>query len=257
MALSTRSFPQASARRGRRLASRALGSAALVLGFFVSPQTAHAEGPLARQAGDEGALTMAEVGVGALFLPSAPDCLPHRTSCPTSDTALLLTARPLVQIGGRFVFGVSASWGIGRQGQNADIATSTGTIKRTHHRDYFLFSPIVRYYPFLALAGRVDAWVGLTGGFLIVSDRYSNDADGTSSVGPLSLTVSTTGSTFGGGLGFDVRITEAISVGGWTHESLWLLPHGRRCAQTYECATIGGPQLAIEGGLTASYRLRL
>jgi hypothetical protein len=244
--------------RGSRRPLPSIAAALVCVGALCgSARPAAAQAPLARQQGDSGALTMAEVGVGALFLPSAPDCLPNHTSCPTSDTALLLTARPLVQIGGRFVFGVSASWGIGRQSQNADIATPTGTIGRTHRRDYFLFSPIVRYYPFLSLAGRVDAWVGLTGGFLIVSDRYSNDADGTSSVGPLSLTVSTTGSTFGGGVGFDVRITEAISVGAWTHQSLWLLPRGRRCAQTYECATIGGPQLAIEGGLTASYRLRL
>jgi hypothetical protein len=162
-----------------------------------------------------------------------------------------------VQIGGRFVFGVGASWGIGRAGQSVDIPTAAGKIDRTHHRDYFFFSPIVRYYPARSLFGRVDAWLGLAGGVIIVSDRYSNDTDGTSSVGPLSLTVSTTGTTFGGGGGFEVRLTEAISVGAWTHEALWLIPRERACAQTNECATLSGPRLAIEGGLTMSYRLRL
>lgn len=220
------------------------------------PRLASADGPLS-QGSEAGALTMAEIGVGTLLLPSAPDCLKNNAKCASTDGALLLSARPLVQIGGRFVFGVSATWGIGRASENADIASASGKISRTHQRDFFFLSPIVRYYPFVSLFSRLDAWVGLTGGAVIISDRYRNDRDGTSSVGPQSLTISTTGTTFGGGLGVDVRLTQAISLGGWTHGLLWLLPGERRCAQTYECATLGGTRASIEGGLTLSYRLRL
>lgn len=237
--------------RNARVVGLAGGLLALAASADASAQT-----PLGRANTESGALTMAEIGVGTLFIPSAPDCLPGR-ACQRTDTALLLTARPLVQIGGRFVFGVGASWGIGRTGQSADIATSTGVIERTHQRDYFFFAPIVRYYPLLSYLGRVDAYLGLTGGVVIVSDRYSNDQDGTSSVGPTALTVSTTGGTGSVGAGFEIRLTEAISAGAWSNVAAWSLPKNRECAQTYECATMGGRRLAIEGGLTISYRLRL
>lgn len=232
------------------------GRSLVAFGVLLSASRASAQTPLGRAKTESGALTMAEVGVGTLFLPAAPDCLPGRT-CLRNDTALLLTARPLVQIGGRFVFGVGASWGIGRRSQSTDILSASGRIERTHHRDYFFFSPIVRYYPLLSFLGRVDAYVGLTGGVVIVSDRYSNDEDGTSSVGPTALTVSTTGTTGAIGAGFEVRLTEAISAGAWTNQAVWSLPKNRECAQTYECATLGDRRFAVEGGLTVSYRLRL
>jgi hypothetical protein len=202
--------------------------------------------------------TKAELSLGALTLPRAEFSLPTQESTKRADLTLLLTLRQLFQWNPRFAVGAAVDWGLRPVTDQIVIESARGPIRRSHSRNYFMITGLVRYIPLLK--PEYELWVQGSGGALIVSDRYQSELDKAAIpvvVGPQATTIGTEGGTAGVGLGFEYRLDRHWAVGGFTQQMLWFLPKAQRCAQTLECSTVGGRLFSFELGLNVTYRTRL
>lgn len=202
--------------------------------------------------------TKAELSLGALTLPRARFRLPTDESTNRADLTLLLTLRQLFQWNPSFAIGAAIDWGLRPTSEKVTIESARGPIERSHSRNYLMVTGLVRYIP--VVRPDYEIWVAASGGALIVSDRYVSKLDKWALpvvVGPQATNISTEGGTAGLGAGFEYRLDRRWALGGFTQQMLWFLPQQKRCAQTLECASVGGRLFSFEVGLTATYRLRL
>jgi hypothetical protein len=202
--------------------------------------------------------TKAELSLGALTLPRARFSLPTEESTDRADLTLLLTLRQLFQWNPNFAVGAAIDWGLRPTSDEITTETSRGPIKRSHTRNYLMVTGLVRYIP--VVRPNYEIWVAASGGALVVNDRYVSELDKAAIpvvVGPQATSVRAEGGTVGLGIGFEYRLDRSWALGGFTQQMLWFLPEQKRCAQTLECASVGGRLFSFEVGLTATYRLRL
>ncbi len=202
--------------------------------------------------------TKAELSLGALTLPRATFSLPTQESTDQADLTLLLTLRQLFQFDPHFAVGAAIDWGLRPTSDKRVIESSLGPINRSHSRNYLMITGLLRYIP--VVRPTYEIWLAVSGGALIVSDRYVSELDKAAIpvvVGPQATNISTEGGTAGLAAGFEYRLDRSWALGGFTQQMLWFLPDQKRCAQTLECATVGGRLFSFEVGLTATYRLRL
>lgn len=202
--------------------------------------------------------TKAELSLGALTLPRARFTLPTDEGTNRADLTLLLTLRQLFQWNPHFAVGAAIDWGLRPTSDKITIESARGPIERSHTRNYLMVTGLVRFIP--VVNPEYEIWVGASGGALVVSDRYVSKLDRSAIpvvVGPQATHVSSEGGTVGLGVGFEYRFARSWAVGGFTQQMLWFLPEQKRCAQTLECASVGGRLFSFELGLTATYRLRL
>ena len=186
--------------------------------------------------------SLLELGVGALSLPKKQLCIPTQNRCSTADLTLLGSLRFLVRWNERFALGAGASLGFRPVTDEASIDSSSGTIERTHTRNYFMLGGTGRYY---LINGDFNLWVGVGAGLIVVADHYNITDTGTAIINPRGTTLRSEGWMVGASLGADWRLSKNWLVGLWTHEMLWSLPDEKACAQTGDCATINTTNNAV------------
>ncbi len=207
--------------------------------------------------------TIAELEVGFIALPTAPISnnqkggkVPFLGTISKGD-ATLQTGVHILYRGGR-------QWAIGGGAMFAPSPTSDanagglGPTPRTHSRSYLYLGMEARYMPPLNLKW-LEAWVGLTGGGVVVADRFTSNAG--ESVPPILGTKQVTVRTEGFGIGVEGGVSwmfaERWVAGAAFRADRWILPDSPQCTPIGDCATLTGSVTAFEAGLTIGYRIPL
>jgi hypothetical protein len=222
---------------------------------------------IARQARAEGAphegafdrpYTVAQLGVGLLTLPAADVCLSslNGRTCTKGDNSIELDFWQLYRANRFFAIGAGASVALVPVTDNPP--SPDPTIDRTHTRSYFLVEAQGRYY--FVRAETFEAWLGITAGGVIVSDRYSIDLVQKSTaaiIGPNASTVRTEGGALGALLGSSWHFAPNWAFGFSVRYMQWFLPHDPATTVFLDRATLTGEQRAFNFGISVSYRIAL
>jgi hypothetical protein len=130
---------------------------------------------------------MLEAGLGWLVLPGAEVCVePTIAGCSRGDSSLQLDAWQLFRLNRRFAAGAGVVLGL-TPTTDAPREDPPG-VTRDHTRRYFSVEATARYYYLTGVS--LEGWVGLTGGLVVVSDRFES-TEGNSDkalVGPRGIT---------------------------------------------------------------------
>jgi hypothetical protein len=162
---------------------------------------------------------MAEAGFGWLTLPGADVC--SSGGCKAGDTSFELDAWQLYRQNLRLAFGAGLLLGL-IPTTDAPQRDSMG-IERDHSRKYLTLEGTLRYYPYVG--EKTEVWVGLTGGLVVVSDRFKVvDAYDKPLIGPSGVVIRTEGGTLGVSLGGAYELSQNWSVGGSFRFGNWFLP---------------------------------
>ncbi|HEX9620640.1 MAG TPA: hypothetical protein VF989_10915 [Polyangiaceae bacterium] len=200
---------------------------------------------------------MAEVGLGWLTLPRAEVCVERSASgCERGDTSPIIEVWQLYRPNLRWAVGAGITLGL-IPTQDAPRREIEG-IERDHRRGYFLFEAASRYYPYVG--ERVEAWVGLLGGLVVVSDKFSSDQgfdQGQALIGPRGVTLSTEGYSLGLGAGVAVRLAQHWSAGAALRYGTWFLPAEPQTDPLGDEASLTGQNSAFTLGVNISYRTEL
>ncbi len=165
-----------------------------------------------------------EVGIGFLELPSKEVCT-NRTifACKRGDTTPMFEAWQFFRLDPRFAFG--AGFTIALFPLTDAPKVEPPGIHRDHKRGYFLTEMAGRYY---WVTGPVwEAWVGLNGGLVVLSDSY-NSRDITPDkviAGPNGVAIRTEGYTLGLATGVSVSLSDTWRLGLSASWNLWSLPN--------------------------------
>jgi hypothetical protein len=166
---------------------------------------------------------MAELGLGWIVLPGAEVCVERRQAgCSRGDSSLELEAWQLFRAGGTFAVGAGITLGL-TPTTDAPRQDPEG-IERDHTRRYLTVEGTVRYYPYVEET--LEAWVGLTGGLVVVSDRFEstqNDQE-IQLVGPQGVTIRSEGYAVGIAIGGAYVLAPNWSVGAAFRYGNWFLP---------------------------------
>lgn len=235
-------------------------SAALFVVVSMFAISAHAEEPdVAVRKPFDRAHTIAELEAGMLALPQAPIAEGQRDSGVLSD----IQGDATIMTGLHLLYRGDPSWAIGAGALFAPSPTSTKEygglrgLNRSHSRSYLYLGTEARYIPIRR--GSLEGWLGLTGGAIIVADRFSTDeGDRVPTIlGTREVTVRTEGFALGLQAGGSWIVAEHWVVGLALRADRWLLPTKPRCSSIGDCSTLSGTVVAFEGGLTIGYRLPL
>jgi hypothetical protein len=197
------------------LGALAIAAPAAAHGF----ETAHPAGP----PGEERLMGMAEFGLGWIVLPGAEVCVERtQAGCSRGDSSLELEAWQLFRVKGVFAVGAGITLGL-TPTTDAPRQDPEG-IERDHSRRYFTVEGTVRYYPYREET--LEAWVGLTSGLVVVSDRFeaTNGDQEIQLVGPQGVTIRTEGYTIGLAVGAAYVFAPNWAVGGAFRYGNWFLP---------------------------------
>src|SRR4051794_23244867 len=158
---------QSESRARRRTAATI--SVIVAFGFFarsaMADETASTRNAEATRTLDR-PFTVAQIGIGLLTLPAADVCL-HNRPCTKGDTSIEADMWQFYRASRNFSIGAGATVAIA---PTVDNPPTVAGIERTHTRSYFLVEAQGRYYPIHQ--PWIEAWVGVTAGGVIVSDRY-------------------------------------------------------------------------------------
>jgi hypothetical protein len=211
--------------------------------------------------------TVAELEAGILALPTAPISPGNRGG--STPLGSLGNGDATILTGLHLLYRATREWAIGAGAMFAPRPTSdpnyggASGLSRAHARSYLTMGAEARYFP---LRSRwVEAWFGLTGGALIIADRFTtNNAPQVPSIlGTNTVTVSTEGFTVGFQAGADYLVTESWVIGLALRAERWILPSVKPLSQETSCDPIGdcptltGTVAAFEIGLTVGYRIQL
>jgi hypothetical protein len=200
----------------------------------------------------------AEVGLGLLGLPTAEVCtnrtlawLPckHGDSSPMLEVWQLFRPNPLFATGAGITIGLFPITDAPKQEQPG--------VNRDHRRGYFTAEAIARFY---LLHGPVwEAWLGGTGGLVVVSDTYStsNATTDRAYIGPRGITIRSEGYTVGFAAGFARYLTDTWTVGASVRYALWSLPTTAARDSLQDEASLVGRVGALIVGINVGYRLSL
>jgi hypothetical protein len=195
-----------------------------------------------------------EFGVGMLTLPAAQVCTDRTTSrCRKGDTSLMVEAWPLFRTSRRFAAGAGITLALF---PTTDVPLNdTPDIKRNHRRSYFTAEGLVRWYPYSSPTW--EAWVGGTGGLVVVADTYSSSESQPDYplVGPSGVTTRTEGYTLGAAIGVDRVIFGSWTIGATFRYGFWSLPKKAEKNPFGDEASITGRNSMFLFGLTIGYRV--
>jgi hypothetical protein len=195
---------------------------------------------------------IAEAGFGWLTLPGANVC--SSTTCKAGDTSFELDGWQLYRRNLRLAFGAGFLLGLI---PTTDVPPSdTEGIKRNHTRKYLTLEGMLRYYPYVAES--VELWVGLTGGLVVLSDRFQvvDDYD-KPLIGPAGVTIRTEGGTLGVAFGGAYQLSRNWSVGGSLRIGNWFLPKARATDPFKDQASVGDRNSVFSLGFNLAYRIGL
>jgi len=201
--------------------------------------------------------TVAQLGVGVLSLPAADVCL-RQQPCTKGDNSIEADFWQLYRANRYFAIGAGASVALKPVTDNPPSELGSDG-SRTHTRSYFLVEGQGRYYA--VRAETFEAWVGMTAGLVIVSDRYAidqpNDSTMPAIIGPRASTVRTEGGAFGGLIGASWSFAPNWALGVSARYMQWFLPHEAATTVFLDRATLTDQQAALNFGISCSYRIAL
>jgi opacity protein-like surface antigen len=204
---------------------------------------------------------MAEFGVGWLTLPGAEVC-GGQSSCTKGDTSLELEAWQLYRANLRFAFGAGVTLGLipttDAPRSEPERVPGEEPIERDHSRGYLTIEGIVRYYPFVGEDW--EAWAGLTGGLVVVSDTFATPAgkyEDKALVGPRGITIRTEGYTIGLAAGAAYSLAANWSLGGTLRYGNWFLPSIAETDALGDQASLTGRTTMFAFGINIAYRVAL
>lgn len=195
---------------------------------------------------------MAEAGFGWLTLPGAQVC--SQAGCKDGDTSFELDAWQLYRQNVRLAFGAGLLLGL-IPTTDAPARDPMG-IERNHSRKYLTLEGMLRYYPYVA--EKSEFWVGLTGGLVVLSDRFQVvDVYDKPLIGPSGVTIRTEGGTLGIALGGAYELSQHWSLGGSFRFGNWFLPHKPAQDPLEDKASVSGRNSVFSLGLNVAYRISL
>lgn len=188
---------------------------------------------------------IAEVGFGWLTLPGAEVCA---TGCATGDTSLQLDVWQLFRGSKRFALGAGILLAL--------IPTNAGP-EVDHDRRYMTIEGTARYYPYVG--ENVEWWVGVTGGLVVVSDRFfvSDDPSDRALLGPRGQTLRTEGGSLGLAGGPVIALAPHWTLGATLHYGQWWLPNQPAEDSRGNHASLSGRNTVVALGLNVAFRLAL
>jgi hypothetical protein len=237
--------------------------AALVLASLAATARAHAAEPLPPELAEPRVITgfraldrphgMAEAGFGWLTLPGADVC--SQAGCKAGDTSFELDGWQLYRQNVRLAFGAGLLLGLVPT-TDAPQGESDNGIERDHTRKYLTLEGMLRYYPYVAQS--FELWVGLTGGLVVLSDRFQVvDAYDKPLIGPAGVTIRTEGGTLGLAVGGAYELSRHWSVGGSLRFGNWFLPEKPATDPLKDSASITGRNSVFSLGFNLAYRIPL
>ena len=196
---------------------------------------------------------MAEAGFGWLTLPAADVC--SQAGCKAGDTSFELDAWQLYRQNVRLAFGAGLLLGL-IPTTDAPRRDPEG-IQRDHSRKYLTLEGMLRYYPYVG--EKVELWAGLTGGLVVVSDRFKiiDNYDDKPLVGPPGVTIRTEGGTLGLALGGAYELSKNWSIGGSLRAGYWFLPSTPATDPLEDKASVTGRNFVSSLGFNVAYRISL
>jgi hypothetical protein len=199
---------------------------------------------------------MAELGLGWLTLPGAQVCTKRsEASCEEGDSSPDIEVWQLYRANPRAAIGAGITLGL--VPTNDAFGNDQQGIAREHSRSYFAIEGMGRYYPW---TGRTtEAWLGLTGGLVVVSDSYSSaePSSGRALVGQSGSVIRTEGYTIGVGAGGDYLFADNWSVGLQARYGIWFLPQRAETNVFGDEASLTGRNSMFAFVLTFAYRIAL
>ena len=199
---------------------------------------------------------IAEFGVGWLTLPGAAVCAERSTlNCKKGDTSFELDAWQLYRGSRRFAFGAGLLLGL-IPTTNAQRAISNG-IERAHSRSYLTLEGMFRHYPYVGES--VELWWGLSGGVVVVNDRFVVTGKNTdlALVGQRGVTIRSEGWTFGLVGGAVFWLAENWSMGTTFRYGNWYLPKTAAKDPLLDEASVSGRSTMFSLGISLNYRIPL
>ena len=198
---------------------------------------------------------MAEVGLGWIVLPGAEVCVERtQAGCSSGDSSFELQAWQLFRMG---ALAVGAGLTLGLTPTTDAPRQDPPGVQRDHTRRYLTIEGTVRYYPFRD--PDFEAWVGLTGGLVVVSDRFESQ-EGRQEielVGPQGVTIRTEGYTVGVAVGAAWIFEPNWSLGASLRYGSWFLPSEPERDPLGDEASLSGQNSVFGLGLSIAYRVPL
>ena len=195
---------------------------------------------------------IAEAGFGWLTLPGADVC--SQSACKAGDTSFELDGWQLYRQNVHLAFGAGLLLGL-IPTTDAPRRDPEG-IERNHTRKYLTLEGMVRYYPYVGETW--ELWVGLTGGLVVLSDRFQVvDVYDKPLLGPSGVTIRTEGWTLGLALGGAYELSKHWSVGGSFRFGNWFLPNKRATDPLEDQASVSGRNSVFSLGFNVAYRIPL
>jgi hypothetical protein len=198
---------------------------------------------------------IAEAGFGWLTLPGAEVCATRTTKCKQGDTSFDVDMWQIFRANLRLAFGAGVLFGL-IPTTDAPRKEPDG-IDRDHKRQYLTVEGTVRYYPYVG--ENIEWWLGVTGGLVIVSDRFATAAstyDGPV-IGPQGVTIRTEGGTIGAATGIAFSLAPHWTCGGSLRYGNWFLPEKAATDPLIDEASLTGRNTMFAIGLNIAYRTSL
>ncbi|MBX3233060.1 MAG: hypothetical protein KIT84_12895 [Labilithrix sp.] len=205
--------------------------------------------------------TIAELEAGVIALPNAP-ISPGQRGGDTPIVGRIGRGDATLQTGIHILYRFHRDFILGAGAIFAPSPTSDqqygglSSLSRTHSRSYLFLGVEGRYVPLHYKS--FEAWVGLSGGGVIVADTFSTKAPKVPPIlGTPDVTIRTEGFALGVQAGGTYYLSENWLAGANVRGYHWILPEEPQCSPIGDCATLGGSVQVFEIGLTIGYRLPL
>lgn len=204
--------------------------------------------------------TIAEIEAGIIALPNAP-ISPGQKGGDTpigkvgrGDATLQAGVHVLYRFKQNYVVGAGIA--LSPFGTSDDQYGGRSRLTRSHTRSYMFLGVEGRYVPLRYKS--FEGWFGLSGGGVIVADRFHTEAPPVPPIlGVPDVTIRTEGFAIGVQAGATYYLSENWIAGANLRGYHWVLPEERQCSPIGDCATLGGSVQVFELGLTTGYRLPL
>jgi hypothetical protein len=216
--------------------------------------------------------TVAELELGIIALPNAPISQANRGG--STPIGAVGNGDATVQTGLHLLYRATPEWAFGAGAIFAPNPTSdknyggASGLQRSHSRSYLFLGGETRYFP--VRSRWFEAWFGMTGGVVVIADRFTtNDAPQVPSIlGNNTVTVSTEGFAIGAQAGANYLVSDQVVLGIALRADQWILPSQQNqtflpfateasCDAIGDCRTLTGGVRAFEIGVTVGYRLPL
>lgn len=198
---------------------------------------------------------MVELGLGWLLLPGAEVCVEPGLACGEGDSSLDVEAWQLFRISRQLAAGAGVGMGL-TPTTDAPREDPPG-VTRDHTRRYFTVEGTLRYYALTAET--FEAWLGLTSGLVVVSDRFESTSGKSDKalVGPRGITIRTEGFSVGLAVGAAYLLSQNWSLGANIRYGSWFLPEEPSTSPFGDEASLRGQNNVLSAALALAYRVPL